>query len=190
MLRGITGVFIVLLIAASAVSAQTPKNRSEDRGDSMTPKQALVFANLLRAFEYAAKGDYDRAIGHFSEVIKLDPRASTYYNRGRVYYLKKDYDRAIADFSEAIRLKPRYAAAYNNRGWAYLKAGKAAEGLPDAERALELRPNDANALDTRGHILEALGRREEAIADFQRALKIDPNLQSSRTALERIRSTI
>ena len=47
----------------------------------MTPEQAMVFAHLLRAFEYAIKGDYDRAIDHFSEVIKLDPRASTYYNR-------------------------------------------------------------------------------------------------------------
>jgi tetratricopeptide (TPR) repeat protein len=190
MLRGIAGIFIVLLMAASAVCAQTSENRSEDRGDSMTSEQALVFANLLRAFEYAAKGDYDRAIGHFSEVIKLDPRASTYYNRGRVYYLKNDYDRAIADFSEAVRLKPTYAAAYNNRAWAYFKAGRAAEGLPDAEQSLGLRPNDANAFDTRGHILEALGRHKEAIADFRRALTINPKLQTGRRALVRIGSSI
>jgi tetratricopeptide (TPR) repeat protein len=186
MLTGIARVFIVLLIAASAVWAQTPENRSEGRGDSMTPEKAVVFANLLRAFEYAGKGDYDSAIAAFSEVIKLDPRASTYYNRGRAYYLKNDYDRAIADFGEAIRLKPTYAAAYNNRAWTYLKAGKAAEGLPDAERSLQLRPNDANAFDTRGHILEALGRREEAIADFHRALTINPTLQDSRRALKRL----
>lgn len=186
MLRGIARVFIVLLLAASAAGAQTPENRSDGRGEGMTPEKALVFANLLRAFEFAAKGDYDRAIAHFSEVIKLDPRASTYYNRGRAYYLKNDYDRAIADLSEAIRLKPRYAAAYNNRAWTYLKAGRPAEGLPDAEQALQLRPNDANAFDTRGHILEALGRHEEAIADFRRALAINPNLRDSRRALERL----
>jgi tetratricopeptide (TPR) repeat protein len=186
MLRGVARVFIVLLMASSAVWARTPENRSEGPGDSMKPEQAAVFAHLLRAFEYALKGNYDRAIAAFSEVIKLDPRASTYYNRGRAYYLNNEYDRAIADFGEAIRLKPAYAAAHNNRAWTYLKAGKAAEGLPDAERSLQLRPNDANAFDTRGHILEALGRREEAIADFRRALAINPNLRDSRTALQRL----
>jgi tetratricopeptide (TPR) repeat protein len=173
-------------MVSSAVSAQAPDDPSEDHGDSMTPEQAMVFAHLLRAFEYAIKGDYDRAIDHFSEVIKLDPRASTYYNRGRAYYLNNDYGRAIADFSEVIRLRPRHAAAYNNRAWTYLKAGKAAEGLPDAEWTLQLRPNDANALDTRGHILEALGRHEEAIADFLRAIAINPALHDSRRALERL----
>jgi tetratricopeptide (TPR) repeat protein len=186
MLRCIARLFIVLLMVSSAVCAQVPDDPSEGHGDSMTPEQAMVFAHLLRAFEYAIKGDYDRAIDHFSEVIKLDPRASTYYNRGRAYYLSYDYDRAIADFGEAIRLRPRYAAAYNNRAWTYLKAGKAAEGLPDAEWTLQLRPNDANALDTRGHILEALGRHEEAIADFRRAIAINPSLQDSRRALERL----
>ena len=99
---------------------------------------------------------------------------------------KKDYDRAIADYSEAIRINPSNAGAYNDRAWAYFKAGKAAQGLPDAERSLQLRPIDANALDTRGHIFEALGRREEAIADFRRAQAADPHHQSSREALKRL----
>jgi tetratricopeptide (TPR) repeat protein len=61
-------------------------------------------------------------------------------------------------------------AFYNNRAWAYFKAGKAAEGLPDAERPLELRPHDAAALNTRDHIFETLGGHEEAIADYRRAV--------------------
>jgi tetratricopeptide (TPR) repeat protein len=72
---------------------------------------------------------------------------------------------------------PKDADYYNSRAWAYFKAGKAAQGLPDAEKSLELLPNDANTLDTRGSIFEALGRKEEAIAGYRRALSKDPNMQ-------------
>src|SRR5262245_37084630 len=63
-------------------------------------------------------------------------RAIAYCNRGQAYATMEDYDRAIADYSEAIGLNPSFAGAYNNRAWAYFKAGKAADGLPDVQRAL------------------------------------------------------
>ncbi len=63
-----------------------------------------------------AKGEYARAIGAFSEAIRLDPRdAIAYYNRGNTYWTKGDYVRAIADYDEAIRLDPKAAEAYTNR---------------------------------------------------------------------------
>jgi tetratricopeptide (TPR) repeat protein len=82
--------------------------------------------------------------------------------------------------------RPSFTGAYNNRVWAYFKAGKAADGVPDVQRALELNSNNADALDTRGHILEVLGRREEASADFRRALSIDLSIQNGRDALRRL----
>jgi len=96
---------------------------------------------------------------------------------------------AITDYTKAIELNPKYAKAYGNRAWAYFKAGKAAQGLPDAEKSLELRPDHANTLDTRGHIFEALGRREEAIADFRRALAKNANIQGSKDGLKRLGAT-
>src|SRR5262245_34351868 len=60
-------------------------------------------------------------------------RAIAYCNRGHAYATMEDYDRAIVDYSEAIRLNPSFAGAYNNRAWAYFKAGKAADGLPDVQ---------------------------------------------------------
>jgi tetratricopeptide (TPR) repeat protein len=85
--------------------------------------------------------------------------------------------------SPSVRLS---AWAYNARAWAYFKAGKAVQGLPDAEKSLELRPNDAETLDTRGSIFETLGRKEEAIADFRKALRINSNLESSKEGLKRL----
>jgi tetratricopeptide (TPR) repeat protein len=57
------------------------------------------------------------------------------------YCEKMDYDRGIADYNETIGIDPNLAAVYNNRAWTYFKAGKAAQGLPDAKRSLQLRPD-------------------------------------------------
>ena len=102
------------------------------------------------------------------------------------YERKRAYDQAIADQSKAIELSPKNALAYNARAWAYMKAGKAALGLPDVQRALELRPDDPAILDTRGHILEKLGKRKEAIEDFRKALAKDPSLAESIAAMKRL----
>ena len=108
------------------------------------------------------------------------------HNRLIAHRLKRECDRAIAGYGEAIRRDPNSATAYNGRAQSYLKAGRAAAGLPDVQRALELNPNDAAALATRGRIFDALGRRLEATADFRRVLSIDPKHKASTEALEHL----
>jgi tetratricopeptide (TPR) repeat protein len=105
---------------------------------------------------------------------------------------KGDYDRAIAEQTKALEINSTTPEAYSyyfNRASAYLKAGKATQGLSDTERALQLSPNSAFALNARGQILGALGRRQDAIADFRKALAIDPNIEDSRDGLRRLGAT-
>jgi tetratricopeptide (TPR) repeat protein len=111
-----------------------------------------------------------------------------YRERGDSYVAKGDHDRAIADYTKAVELVPAdgNGAAHARRARAYLKAGKAAEGLPDAQTAIERSPRYAWGLETRGLIFEALGRKQEAIADFREALKINPSLAPSMEALKRL----
>jgi tetratricopeptide (TPR) repeat protein len=213
---------LVAAFAGSPVAAQQlPPDfaRCVNQGGAFSPDEQISGCTAvvqsshelegLRALAYIKRGiihwktgDHDRGIADFSEAIKLDPADVSswfaYFYRGEVYTDRKDYDRAIADYSEAIRLhplkhNPSYASFHTRRALAYLKAGKAAQGLPDAERSLQLRPDDARTLDARGHIYEALGRREEAIADFRRALSLapqEPELQSSSgDALKRLGAT-
>jgi tetratricopeptide (TPR) repeat protein len=130
-----------------------------------------------------------------SDVIDRDPGAAwAYIMRAGVLIARSEFEPAIRDLTIGIDLSPPnvtplLAGALNNRAWAYLKAGKAALGLPDADRSLQLRPDDTHTLDTRGHIYEALGRREEAIADFRRVLALSPNAPvaaEARKALDRL----
>ena len=76
-----------------------------------------------RAITYESKGDNDRAIADYSEVIRLDPKfAPAYKNRGIAYLAKGDNDHATADYNDAIRLDPKIAqqasSITRNRGLA------------------------------------------------------------------------
>ena len=75
------------------------------------------------------RGDYDRAIADYTEVLRLQPKAATAYNnRGLAYYQKREYDRAVADYTEAIRIDAKFARAYFNRSLAYRRQGETALG--------------------------------------------------------------
>ena len=60
--------------------------------------------------------DYENAISHYTEAIKLNPKlARAYLNRGTAYSDKDDFCHAIADYSEAIKCNPQLVMAYYNR---------------------------------------------------------------------------
>jgi len=65
-----------------------------------------VWALNDRGSSYEIKGDYDRAIADYSEVIRLAGKASPrwvwYTNRGSAYEKKGELDKALADFREAL----------------------------------------------------------------------------------------
>ena len=58
---------------------------------------------------YAQRGEFDRAIGDFTETIKLDPgNAAAFYNRSLAYRAKGEHDRARADCSQATGIDAGY----------------------------------------------------------------------------------
>jgi tetratricopeptide (TPR) repeat protein len=90
------------------------------------------------------------------------------------------------DYDNAIRINPKFAMAYNNRAWAYFKAGRAFEGLPDAQFAVELEPENALIVDTRAHIHEALGNKAAALPDYKKAVGLNPSQTESVEGLKRL----
>ena len=89
--------FLLCWLPAAALQASPAAEKAFDAG------QAALFA-----------GQYDAAIVHFTEAIKIDPKSPFAYNgRGITYQHKKKYDLALAAFNESIRLKPMGLPYYN-----------------------------------------------------------------------------
>ena len=77
----------------------------------------------------------------YTKAIELNPDyVLAYVHRADVYEKKGDRAAALADRVKVttLLLQPKTADEYNSRAWAYFKAGKAAEALPDAMRSLEV----------------------------------------------------
>ena len=89
--------------------------------------------------EQYQQGDYVDAVTSYSESLRFDQSAPTFYNRGLVHARLRQYQQAVEDFSEAIRLNGEHAEAYFNRGLAFRSLGKDADANRDIQTANDLR---------------------------------------------------
>ncbi len=132
----------------------------------------------LKAVNQFKKSDLRGALIAFDKSIALQPRYSTYHDRGVVYDALKDYDNAIANFDKAIELKPKYGQAYINRGVAYGNLKRYRQAIADFDQAIALKPQQvAYAYDNRGLAYSHLKENQKAIADFDQALALEPNYE-------------
>jgi tetratricopeptide (TPR) repeat protein len=161
-----------------------------NRSDVIPFLQALEFFNEevkrnptssayhTRGMIWNEKGEYDIAIGDYSEAIRLDPNNKFAYNsRGNALGDKKEYEKAVSDFNEAIRLYPKFSVAYNNRGIAWRDKKEYEKAISDFNEAIRLDPKDANAYSGRGAVWGAKKEYDKSIADFNEAIRLDPKLE-------------
>ena len=132
------------------------------------------------------KGDFDKAIADFTEVIRLDPSfcAGAYECRGHAYVRKGDLEKGIADYTEAIRLRreawggdKHNAHSYLLRGSAYVEKGQIEKGLGDITEALRLNLNPefaSSAYGARGDAYLEKRDYDRAIADYTELIRLDP----------------
>jgi tetratricopeptide (TPR) repeat protein len=190
-------VYRMTLCAAAALFVATAIQpvTADDSWCSGTGDEAIAACSRLLALKpencdyyatrggaYKAKGDYDRAIADYDQVIRLcqDPGGILYINRGDAYRGEGDYNRAIADydraisyFNEEIRFHPNDGYSYTYRGEAYKGKGDYDRAISDFDQAIRLVPNLGYAYYYRGEAYEAKNDPDRAIADFDRAVKID-----------------
>jgi Tfp pilus assembly protein PilF len=62
---------------------------------------------LARAGAWIAKGDFDKALADYGEVIFLSPRQTeAYTGRADIWKKRGDFDKALQDYREALRQSP------------------------------------------------------------------------------------
>jgi tetratricopeptide (TPR) repeat protein len=80
-----------------------------------TPRAVRIKALIARAGAYERKDQFDRAIGDYDTVLRLDSTLADIFNsRGELWRKKGDRPRALQDFAAAIKLNPDHAAAKGN----------------------------------------------------------------------------
>lgn len=91
-------------------------------------------ARALRGRYYSDRRQDTKAIEDFSELLKLDPRATVIYNlRGWCLFRLGRFPEAIADFDKGIELRPSQAPHHWQRGIALYYAGRYDDGRKQFE---------------------------------------------------------
>lgn len=180
--RQATSSFIVLVASASP-AAHLLTSAMADGGDSAGAQALKLEGNeLFRAGMWyrcyargmqsshlcgALAGDFEGAVGKYSEAVTLDPDNATYrFNRGMARCKvgsEEQSAEALKDFHDAVRLKPDYGKAHARLAMLLLDSGRFADAEAAATAALDVDPSleaAAKAKDTiekvKGHAASAL----------------------------------
>jgi len=126
---------------------------------------------LDRAVSAYHNGNYDLAIGEFSQLIQ-DGYREAYYGRAQAFFQRQDFNHAIADLNEVIRLDPS-PGALELRGRAYIAFADYPHAAADFSRALKLQPRNAELLVQRADAWFYAGKAARAYADYNQAIQLD-----------------
>lgn len=139
-----------------------------------------AWAHLMCGAAYSGVHNHWKAVEHYDEAIRLNPRFATAYTyRGNARNALGYHLEAIADFDSAIGIEPQLAEAHNNRGNAKAALGQREEAMADYDEAIRVAPQYAPAYNNRGVTKAELGRYEEAILDYDETLRIDSQYASA-----------
>ena len=120
------------------------------------------------------KGEYQKAIHHYTRAIKLNALVpETYINRAASYAGVDDFTLALRDLETALTLEPR-AEAYHIRGDIHFKQDNYDQAVHDYSRALELDSANIDAYLYRAHASRYVGYFRHAIRDYEAVLAQDP----------------
>jgi tetratricopeptide (TPR) repeat protein len=135
-----------------------------------TAANSDIMNNLETGFRAHREGEYDKAIDHYTRVIRdkdlrARDRAVTFLLRGEVQMDKGDYDQAILDFARAIKIKANYAHAFYFKGLAYEKKEKHSEAYQNVRAAVALQPDNEKYLSKLEFLKAVLTDRGETVPE-------------------------
>jgi tetratricopeptide (TPR) repeat protein len=159
----IVGIVVMLTSSLLPTQVQTPVN--------------LGLAYMLdRGAYYIQKGENDRAIEYYNNVLERTPdNWKALQNRGYAHMQQRNYEQALADFDRGVQLQPDNAMAYTNRGLAYYRLENWQHSEADNRRAIELDPATAMAYNNLAVIMLQRGEIPQALEMCNQALKLETN---------------
>jgi tetratricopeptide (TPR) repeat protein len=103
--------------------------------------------NKEKGRQHFETGDYNQALNHFQEALKLDPRNEMMlYNSARCLEEMGEFSKAISIYDKSINNKTNLSIAYLGRGRSYFKNGNYKSALIDFNNTLYYDENNEDAL--------------------------------------------
>jgi tetratricopeptide (TPR) repeat protein len=131
-----------------------------------------------QALAYFDKGEYDKALIEFKNVLKLnstDPDA--HYHTGLIYLKRgtmQDLQQAFKEFSATVELDPTNQDAQLKLGQLLLLAGQPEKARSHADIVLATAPDNKDGVALRGTSLLREEKFEDAVTELKKAIALDP----------------
>ena len=131
-----------------------------------------IDAAMILASNEMVKGNVDRALQIFSELIAIDPNNAGVYNQIGYYYAwRGDYDKAMENLKKYQFMAPDQANPYDSLGEVQAFSGHYAEAIANLNRALALKSDFFESYGHLGVAYEGMGDSPKAIESYLRAAR-------------------
>ncbi len=158
------------------------------RGSARKPDYAMAHNALGRAFYNI--GQFDLAVRHFMEALRIDPAQSAAHNGvGVVLAGQGRLDEAAWHFAQALAAQPGDADALTNLGSVLATQGNHSEAIARFTAALHINPNHVSAHYNLARALAETGQPDEAAVHYEAVLRLKPDHAPAREELERLART-
>jgi Flp pilus assembly protein TadD len=127
--------------------------------------------------------EFDKAVMHFREALRINPRYSKAHNNlGKVLLKQENFDEAIRCFSAVLLIEDmNLPEVYGDMGLAYAYLGKDNLAITNMTKSIELDPNSTKSLNNLAWVLATtkdtkLRNPTDAVKYAQRVCELsDPN---------------
>lgn len=145
-------------------------SNEQEREIGRTARELLLTANDL-----IFKGQFEKSIKLYDEIIELNPAEHELYLRRALSKSQiKDYEGAITDSDIAISLNRNNATLWESRGTIKILSNDYEGALFDLKEANRIKPSEYKVLVKIGNLLSVRGKFTEAIEEFDKAIQLQP----------------
>ena len=150
----------------------------------VTERNDIAHSNLAQSL--FQEGDWDEAVAHYREAIRINPKYANHYNNlGAVMVHQGKIDEAIGQYRMTLALNPSHVGALFNMGLAMESLGRLSEADSFYEAVLREDPEHVLAHRQLGVSAVKKGLYEKAIIHFQAALRLRPGDPALKEALSK-----
>ncbi|MFN2385994.1 MAG: tetratricopeptide repeat protein, partial [Thermoanaerobaculia bacterium] len=125
--------------------------------------------HVIAGYELA-RGNMDRAMRIYHELLEMDPNIAEAYNMiGYYHAYRGDYDLAMENLKKYQFMAPDQANPHDSIGEVQANFGRYDEAIANLQRALQIKPDFFPAHDHLGVAYEGKGDTKRALEHYRRA---------------------